>query len=71
MCWLCSRLFRDSTFAYPVLFFIALHCCFLIRAEAVLQRHRQQLAREKEQRRQKQAVRRTGGGFVIQYSKDV
>lgn len=41
------------------------------RAEDALRREQAKLLQAKEERRRRNAVKRTGGGFVIQYSKDV
>ena len=41
------------------------------RAELALQKQRAKLASEREERRRNKAVRRCGGGFHIQYSKEI
>jgi hypothetical protein len=41
------------------------------RAELAFQRMRQKLRDENEEAKKKKAVKRTGGGFIIQYSKEI
>jgi hypothetical protein len=41
------------------------------RGEDALKRQKKQYELEKEERRKKKAIKRTGGGFLLQYSKDI
>jgi hypothetical protein len=41
------------------------------RAQDALRREQARLQKEREERRRKTAAKRTGGGFIIQYSKDI
>ena len=41
------------------------------RAQDALQRHHADISRKNEEKRRNQAIKRTGGGFTIQYSKEI
>ena len=53
--------------------FLALHRQEITRrrAEDALRKERARLVLEREERRRQKSVKRTGGGFIIQYSKDI
>jgi hypothetical protein len=41
------------------------------RAELALKRLQNEIAMEREKKKREKAIRRTGGGFIISYSKDI